>query len=130
MFQGRAISQLEEETREISAGMFVQFPKGAQHAVLEILKEPLLTLTIDTPCRAEDDLTFVGLSSSNHVNPFREPRLNNSKRGLSLSDLLNREVNLVGHVRNHHAALLGAGIVRRSIGSDGQAQMANWNPFL
>ncbi len=59
VLQGRAIFQLEKETREISEGMFVQFPKGARHAVLTILEEPLLTLTIDTPRRPEDDITFI-----------------------------------------------------------------------
>ena len=59
VFSGRALFQLGEDRREISAGMFIQFPKGMHHAVLEILEEPLLTLTVDTPCRPEDDVTFI-----------------------------------------------------------------------
>ena len=59
VFSGKGLFQLGEELREISAGMFIQFPKGMPHAVLEIYEEPLLTLTVDTPCRPEDDVTFI-----------------------------------------------------------------------
>ena len=48
VFRGRAIFQLGAEKKEISEGMFIHFPKGTQHAVLEILEEPLVTLTVDT----------------------------------------------------------------------------------
>lgn len=64
VFQGRALFQLGAERREISAGMFIQFPRETPHAVLEILEEPLITLTVDTPNRPEDDITFVNPPSS------------------------------------------------------------------
>lgn len=59
---GKAIFQLGEERREICAGMFIRFPRGTHHAVLEILEEPLLTLTVDTPCRPVEDITYVNSS--------------------------------------------------------------------
>ncbi len=59
VFSGRAIFQVGTEQREISAGMFIHFPRRMPHAILQILEEPLLTLTVDTPCRPEEDVPFI-----------------------------------------------------------------------
>jgi mannose-6-phosphate isomerase-like protein (cupin superfamily) len=68
ILHGRAIFQLEAEVREISEGMFVHFPKNAVHGILEIRDHPLLILTIDAPCRPDDDVTFINPADQENQN--------------------------------------------------------------
>lgn len=54
---GRAIFRLEGETTfEAGAGEVIFWQQGIDHEVVEILKEPLVFLAIDTPTRRVDDV--------------------------------------------------------------------------
>jgi mannose-6-phosphate isomerase-like protein (cupin superfamily) len=45
--------------RELGPGQLVVFPRGTVHAIPDILKHPLVFLSIDTPRRIPTDIVFV-----------------------------------------------------------------------
>ena len=59
VLSGEALFQLEDRQQEIRPGMFIQFPRGAVHGILALKREPLVVLTIDTPRRPDEDVTFL-----------------------------------------------------------------------
>jgi mannose-6-phosphate isomerase-like protein (cupin superfamily) len=49
----------EEEPFELSAGQLVFFKKGTVHGTSEILEEPFVVFSVDTPRRDPKDVVFV-----------------------------------------------------------------------
>jgi mannose-6-phosphate isomerase-like protein (cupin superfamily) len=60
LLSGRAIFSVGDDApRELGPGQLVFFKKGVVHATREILEEPLVFLSVDTPWRDPSDVHFV-----------------------------------------------------------------------
>ena len=58
--QGRCMMKFGDEPPvEVGPGKLVVFKRGVVHSVPEILEEPMLFLSVDTPRRAPRDIRFV-----------------------------------------------------------------------
>ena len=66
VFSGRARFQVGAEApAELSPGQMQFFRRNVVHGFPEILEEPLVILSVDTPRRDPSDVTFVDASSGN-----------------------------------------------------------------
>jgi mannose-6-phosphate isomerase-like protein (cupin superfamily) len=61
VFSGRGTFWMEDPATiaEFEAGQFLFFKKGTVHALPEILEQPLVFLSVDTPRRDPKDIVFV-----------------------------------------------------------------------
>jgi mannose-6-phosphate isomerase-like protein (cupin superfamily) len=61
ILSGRAMAWIGDETKvdEVGPGQLLVFEKKTVHAIPEILEEPFLVLSFDTPRRQPKDIVFV-----------------------------------------------------------------------